>query len=71
MTMMMLEDKAGTLAGRIWELLNAQGETTEKDIMKALKLRRVKDLYLGIGWLLREGKLNVSGTDDSPAFSLK
>ena len=55
----MFEEKAGELAGKIWETLNAQGKLTGKELKKALKLRSEKDLYLGMGWLLREGKLDV------------
>lgn len=67
----MLEEKAGVLAGKVWETLNANGEMSEKDLMKALKLRKTKDFYLAIGWLLREGKLNVAGEEDAPLFSLR
>ena len=42
----MLKEKAGALAGQIWEALNG----TEAD----------KDFYLGLGWLLREDKVETS-----------
>ena len=67
----MLEEKAGELAGKVWEYLNINGETSEKEIMKGIKVRRVKDFYLAIGWLLREGKLNATGKEDDLKFSLK
>lgn len=56
----MLEEKAGELAGKIWEALNAGGQLSGKDLKKAAKIRADKDLYLGLGWLLREGKLDVT-----------
>lgn len=67
----MLEEKAGTLAGKVWEILNAKGALTEKEIMKEMKTRKAKDFYLAIGWLLREGKLNCTGEDENLKFSLK
>ena len=48
----MFQEKAGALAGKIWEALNANGELSGKDLKKAIKVRADKDLYLGLGWLL-------------------
>ena len=67
---MQLEEKAGILAGKVWEYLNENGESTEKEIMKGIKVRRATELYLALGWLLREGKLNESGTEVEPKFCL-
>ena len=67
---MQLEEKAGISAGKVWEYLNENGESTEKEIMKGIKVRRATELYLALGWLLREGKLNESGTEEEPKFSL-
>ena len=55
----MLTEKAGTLAGVIWNALNGTEGLTIKQLKKATGLRSEKDLYLGIGWLLREGKLET------------
>ncbi len=68
---MTIEEKAGVLAGKVWEFLNKNGESTEKEIMKGIKTRRSSELYLALGWLLREGKLNETGTEDALRFSLK
>ena len=68
---MTLEEKAGTLAGKVWEYLNAADSANEKEIMKAIKVRRATEFYLAIGWLLREGKLEVAGTEEVPVFKLK
>lgn len=66
-----MEAKAGFIAGQIWETLNAShGALTEKQIMKEIKNRKVSDFYLGIGWLLREGKLNVE-KGETVTFSLR
>lgn len=56
----MFQEKAGALAGKIWEALNANGELLGKDLKKAIKVRADKDLYLGLGWLLREDKIVVT-----------
>ncbi|MBQ8099058.1 MAG: winged helix-turn-helix domain-containing protein [Bacteroidaceae bacterium] len=66
----MLEEKAGLLAGKVWEILNAHGALTEKEILKEMKTRKSTDFYLAIGWLLREGKLNCYGEKELK-FELK
>lgn len=60
----MLQEKAGNIAGLIWNALSeAQTGLTFKQIKKTTKLTE-KDFNLGIGWLLREDKLSVSETGD-------
>ena len=56
----MLKEKAGALAGQIWEALNGTEGLTQKQIKKAAKLKADKDFYLGLGWLLREDKVETS-----------
>ena len=56
----MMKEKAGALAGQIWEALNGTEGLTQKQIKKAAKLKADKEFFLGIGWLLREDKLVVS-----------
>ena len=63
--------KAGEIAGAIWTALNENGAQNAKDLKKAAKVKSEKDLYLGLGWLLREDKLNVEGDEKDPVFSLK
>ncbi|MCI6295746.1 MAG: winged helix-turn-helix domain-containing protein [Bacteroidales bacterium] len=67
----MFEEKAGALAGKIWEALNEGGKLTGKDLKKATKIRADKELYLGLGWLLREGKLEMAETEKDIEVSLK
>ena len=55
----MLKVKAGELAGAIWYALNGTEGMTAKELKKALKLKSEKDLYLGLGWLLREDKVSA------------
>ena len=60
----MLQEKAGNIAGIIWNALSeAQTSLTFKQIKKTTKLTE-KDFNLGIGWLLREDKLAVAETND-------
>lgn len=54
----MLKEKAGLVAGQIWTALNGTEGLTAKQIKKATKLVD-KDLYLGLGWLLREDKVST------------
>ena len=55
----MLKEKAGELAGMIWNSLNGTEGMSAKQIKKATKLVD-KDFFLGLGWLLREGKVATS-----------
>jgi hypothetical protein len=60
----MLKEKAGETAGKIWSALNGTDGLTDKQIKKATKLTKEKDLYLGLGWLLREDKISTEETED-------
>ena len=52
----MLKEKAGETAGKIWIALDGTEGMTAKQLKKAAKLVD-KDLFLGLGWLLREEKV--------------
>jgi hypothetical protein len=67
----MMFEKSGEFAGLVWTALNEKGQLNAKDLKKAAKIKTDKELYLALGWLLREEKLEVSGTDKEPVFSLK
>ena len=56
----MLKEKAGVLAGQIWVALNETEGLTQKQIKKVAKMKADKDLFIGLGWLLREDKVVVS-----------
>ncbi|MGL5273266.1 MAG: winged helix-turn-helix domain-containing protein [Phocaeicola sp.] len=60
----MFKEKAGALAGQIWEALNGTEGLTQKQLKKAAKIRADKDLFLGLGWLLREEKAVVTEVED-------
>lgn len=55
----MLKEKAGETAGKIWNALNGTEGLTTKQIKKTTKLID-KELFLGLGWLLREDKISTS-----------
>lgn len=66
-----MQEKAGVIAGAIWKVLDQVESMSAKDLKKAVKLKTEKELYLGLGWLLREDKLNITGDEKDPVFSLK
>ena len=61
----------GTLAGAVWSALNENGALATKDVKKAAGLKSDKELYLAMGWLLREDKLNVAEDGKTITLSLK
>lgn len=67
----MLQEKAGELAGKIWQALNESGSLAMKDLKRAVGTRSEKDLYLGLGWLLREDKVSAVEAEKDIIFSLK
>ena len=67
----MLKEKAGVLAGQIWEGLNGTEGLTQKNLKKAAKIKADKDLFLGLGWLLREEKIETSEVNGELVVKLK
>ena len=55
-----MNEKVGTIAGQIWNALNENGALNTKDLKKAAKVKTDKELFLGLGWLLREDKVTVT-----------
>ncbi len=55
-----MNEKVGMIAGAIWVALNENGTLNNKDLKKAAKVKTDKELYLGLGWLLREDKVTVT-----------
>ena len=64
-------ENAGLIAGAVWTALNEKGAQNAKDLKKAAKVKTDKELYLALGWLLREDKLAVAGDEKDPTFNLK
>ena len=59
----------GPWAGLIWNALNEADVLGSKQIKKVTKLKD-KELYAAIGWLAREGKLNIEESEDGKELTL-
>ena len=66
-----MNEIVGNVAGAVWTALNENGAMTAKDLKKAAKIKCDKDLYLAMGWLLREDKLDVTENDKVITLELK
>ncbi|MBQ0163637.1 MAG: winged helix-turn-helix domain-containing protein [Bacteroidales bacterium] len=67
----MMTTKAGEIAGAIWGALNENGTLTGKELKKAAKLKNEKELYLGLGWLMREDKVFTTEEEKDITVTLK
>lgn len=63
-------DRVGFAAGEIWKYLEENGESTPIKIKANLGLSNTM-LYLALGWLSREDKVNIIQQDYSYKISLK
>ena len=66
----MLTEKAGANAGLIWNALDGNEGLTFKEIKKETKQKK-EDFILGLGWLLREGKIAAVEVEEDVVYSLK
>lgn len=64
----MITSKIGENAGLIWNALQ-NGALTLKAVKKATKLKN-EELYMALGWLAREGKLNFSVEESDTVIAL-
>ncbi|HBA12703.1 MAG TPA: winged helix-turn-helix domain-containing protein [Bacteroidaceae bacterium] len=64
-----MKEIVGGYAGLIWRALEGKNALSRKEIKKVTKLRD-NEFYLGLGWLLREDKINVTG-DEEKYYALK
>jgi len=60
----------GETAGEIWRLLSAEGALSLSAIAQKVK-RPETTVYMGIGWLAREDKLEFTKTNRGTSVSLK
>lgn len=67
----MLQVIAGANAGKIWEALNEKGQLSGKELKKVAKIKTDKELYLALGWLLREDKIQTEEAEKEVLISLK
>ena len=65
-----LQEEIGFSAGRIYDYLNNNGETTFSKMKKELDLKG-NFADLGLGWLAREDKVSISKKGTSVSVSLK
>ncbi|MCX8178460.1 MAG: winged helix-turn-helix domain-containing protein [Candidatus Aenigmarchaeota archaeon] len=65
------EEVFGLNAGKVWQLLDKNRTTplTMQEIMKIGKLTR-DDVMSGLGWLGREGKIEILEKDGKYAYKL-
>jgi hypothetical protein len=66
----MFSESVGEYAGAIWHALEGKNALSQKEIKKATKLKD-KEFFLGLGWLLREDKINVTEGEDEDYFALR
>jgi len=66
-----MTETVGTMAGAVWTALNENGTLNTKDLKKASKIKTDKDLFLALGWLLREDKVIVEEADKVVNVCLK
>ncbi|MCL2485368.1 MAG: winged helix-turn-helix domain-containing protein [Endomicrobia bacterium] len=65
-----ITDRVGYAAGEIWRYLSENGESTPIKIKANLGLSNTM-LYLALGWLAREDKVNIVQFEYSYKISLK
>ncbi|CCY62765.1 putative uncharacterized protein [Clostridium sp. CAG:967] len=65
-----LKDQIGYSAGQIYNYLNSNGESTFSKIKKELDLKG-NFADLGLGWLAREDKVEISKKGASVSVRLK
>jgi len=65
-----MNEKVGEFAGMIWRALDGKNALSMKEIKKAAKLKN-EEFYLGLGWLLREDKINVTEGEEENYYALK
>lgn len=65
-----LKDQIGYSAGQIYNYLNSKGEATFSKIKKELDLKG-NFADLGLGWLAREDKVEISKKGASVSVRLK
>ena len=65
-----MNEMVGEYAGLIWRALEGKNPHSQKEIKNATKLKD-KEFYLGLGWLLREDKINVTEGEEENYYALK
>lgn len=64
------EEYFGTKAGKIWNVLKENKLLNIAQLMKKTNLTQ-NQLYAGLGWLAREGKITIHGKGLKMKFELR
>jgi Winged helix-turn-helix domain (DUF2582) len=64
-----MENNIGSTAGKIWHELENKGDSTPRKLATAIK-GKSDQVYLALGWLAREGKINFNQTKSSFKVSI-
>ena len=64
-----VEKEFGESAGKVWMALNKQQEKSADQIAKETKLK-INNVYAGLGWLGREGKLVIKKNKTGTTYRL-
>jgi hypothetical protein len=67
---MILEDTIGEVAGEVWDFLEDNGETSVSGVTKGVDAPGTK-VYMAMGWLAREDKLEFLDKKRGNAVRLK
>jgi hypothetical protein len=65
-----MNEKIGITAGQVWEYLYNKGSVTSIKLKADLGISNTL-LYLALGWLEREDKIEITESDHSFKISLK
>lgn len=64
-----MKEKIGSTAGKIWETLRKKEEIEVSNLHKVLKMKS-EIVYLGLGWLAHENKINYRTKGNKTFVSL-
>ena len=64
-----MEQNIGMMAGKVWKTLEKKGDCTPKVLQTSLKAKS-DQVYMALGWLAREGKVNFNQTKSSFKVSI-
>ena len=64
-----MEYDIGTIAGKIWNELETKGPRSPRNLQSSLKAKSDR-IYLALGWLAREGKVQFNPTKTTFKVSL-
>jgi len=65
-----LTNTIGENAGKVWRLLELQGQVNVSSIAKVTQIS-IQDAYSALGWLAREDKIKTTGNNKQIKFELK